>query len=104
MAHMLSLQFPDPPVDHLNSQQTANAYAIVKNDYGRSASILLEDECEPIRLQIHYRALLDRTIPLFEALMDDLPRTDEGWAHACLERLLTLALMLDEASKLLNLK
>ena len=97
----LPLELPPIPqqLSSLFTPTTENAYAIIAQDYQQSCSILFQSDNDPPRLLLHCTKILDNTIPLLQALIQDtsISPLAHGFLQECLRSLCELVLALDRS-------
>ncbi|KAF7318562.1 Integrase catalytic domain-containing protein [Mycena chlorophos] len=85
----------DPETDADWSEQITNAYEDVRSAFDRAATVLGQDGPDPLRLQYHSDHILRQTVPILEALADEIGQ--DAWLYTAANALGGLVYDLEKA-------
>ncbi|KAJ6491345.1 hypothetical protein C8R47DRAFT_1214733 [Mycena vitilis] len=92
-------QFPALPLtpEEFNwSPAVLEAHNIITTAYDRAATLLRQEEPDPLRLRIHSEQVLDKLVPILEHLVPEVG--DYGWLEDCAAALGELTVGLERSA------
>lgn len=78
-AHFPAL--PLTPEEFNWSPDVLQAHKIIATAYDRASTLLQQEEADPLRLRIHAEQILNKSVPILEALVPEVG--DQGWIETC---------------------
>lgn len=92
-------QFPALPLtpEEFNwSPDVLQVHNIIVAAYDRASTLLRQEEADPLRLRIHSEQVLDKLVPLLEALVPEVG--DQTWLEACASALGEIVVELERSA------
>ncbi|KAJ7033346.1 hypothetical protein C8F04DRAFT_1184327 [Mycena alexandri] len=77
-------QFPDlppTPEEFYWPPDVLQAHRILTRDYARASTLVRQEQADPLRLRVHAEGVVDKLVPILEALVPEVG--DQGWLEAC---------------------
>jgi hypothetical protein len=96
---VLPAQFPPLPLtsEEFNwSHDILHAHKIIATAYDRASTLLRQEEGDPLRLRIHSEQVVDKLVPILEALVPEVG--DQTWLETCANALGELAVKLERSA------
>ena len=92
-------QFPALPLtpEQFNwSPNVLQAHNIITAAYDRASELLRQEEADPLRLRIHLEQVVNKLVPILEALVPEVG--DQTWLEDCANALGQLTVQLERSA------
>jgi hypothetical protein len=87
---------PRTPEEFNWSHDVLQAHDIIATAYERASTLLRQEEGDPLRLRIHSEQVVDKLVPVLEALVPEVG--DQTWLKACANALGELTVQLERSA------